>query len=93
MWNIEPNKLFVWNIDWTVKWEDLKKYFSKFWEVAYATISTDRDTGKSRWFGFVTFIDPEDVNYIMDNEKVRENLKLKWRKMYIDRAESKEATA
>lgn len=50
-------KLYVTNIAWKANEEDLKNHFSKYGNVASAKIITDRDTGKSRGFGFVEFSD------------------------------------
>ncbi|BHF66488.1 hypothetical protein SprV_0200950500 [Sparganum proliferum] len=41
---------------------DLEAYFSKFGPVRRAKIITDRDTGVSRGFGFVTFTDARTMN-------------------------------
>jgi len=52
-------KLFVGGLAWATDSEGLKNAFSQFGEVAEATVITDRDTGRSRGFGFVTFNDTE----------------------------------
>ena len=49
------NKLFVGNLSWNTTSESLNQAFSAFGEVVEATVITDRDTGRSRGFGFVTF--------------------------------------
>ena len=63
MWDdsVQTNKLFVGNISWGINWQKLKEIFSEFGEVAYAKIVTDRETQKSRWFGFVEFVNTEDA--------------------------------
>ena len=54
-------KLFVGGLSWETTDSDLKKAFSAFGEITEAKVITDRDTGRSRGFGFVTFIRDEDA--------------------------------
>ena len=51
------NKLFVGGLAWTTNDESLKTVFSEYGEVTEAKVISDRDTGRSRGFGFVTFSD------------------------------------
>ena len=48
-------KLFVGGIPWTTDDQGLRQSFEGFGEVLDAKVITDRDTGRSRGFGFVTF--------------------------------------
>ncbi len=50
-------KLFVGNLSWNTTDSTLFEAFSQFGEVTEAKVITDRDTGRSRGFGFVTFTD------------------------------------
>lgn len=50
-------KLFVGNLPWTTTDEDLRELFGGFGEVHSAIIINDRDTGRSRGFGFVELDD------------------------------------
>ena len=52
---METNKLFVGGISWNLDSEDLKEAFAEFGEVLSANIIKDRETQKSRGFGFVEF--------------------------------------
>ncbi|HWI51702.1 MAG TPA: RNA-binding protein [Symbiobacteriaceae bacterium] len=45
--------LYVGNLPWAVTEEDLVRAFSQYAEVISARVVTDRETGKSRGFGFV----------------------------------------
>jgi RNA recognition motif-containing protein len=45
--------LFVGNLPWSAGPEDLERMFSPHAEVLAARIATDRETGRSRGFGFV----------------------------------------
>ena len=48
-------KLFVGGVSWNTDDTGLKQAFEKFGSVKDAKIITDRETGRSRGFGFVTF--------------------------------------
>ncbi|MGE5675019.1 MAG: RNA recognition motif domain-containing protein [Mycobacterium leprae] len=45
--------LYVGNLPWAVTEEDLVRAFSQYAQVISARVVTDRETGKSRGFGFV----------------------------------------
>lgn len=45
--------LYVGNLPWAVTEDDLVRAFSQYAEVVSARVVTDRETGKSRGFGFV----------------------------------------
>lgn len=49
--------IYVSNLGFNVGDEDLKKHFSPYGEVTSAKIINDRETGKSRGFGFVEMSD------------------------------------
>ena len=48
------NKLFVGGISWNTSDQGLAQAFEPFGDVIEAKIITDRDTGRSRGFGFVS---------------------------------------
>ncbi|MCU0304077.1 MAG: RNA-binding protein [Thermoanaerobaculales bacterium] len=52
-------KLFVGSLSWGTNDEGLREAFSPHGEISEAVVITDRDTGRSRGFGFVTFEDDE----------------------------------
>jgi cold-inducible RNA-binding protein len=52
-------KLFVGSLSWDTNDEGLRTAFSAHGEISEAVVITDRDTGRSRGFGFVTFDDDE----------------------------------
>ena len=47
------NKLYVGNLAYSVRDESLQQAFSQFGSVASAKVMMDRDTGRSKGFGFV----------------------------------------
>ncbi|MFK7989184.1 MAG: RNA recognition motif domain-containing protein, partial [Sandaracinaceae bacterium] len=55
------NKLFVGGLAWATTNESLKTAFGAYGEVVDARVITDRETGRSRGFGFVTFADAESA--------------------------------
>ena len=50
-------KLFVGGLSWSTTDTRLRQAFEKYGEVAEAVVISDRDTGRSRGFGFVTYKD------------------------------------
>ena len=58
---ISQTKLFVGGLNRKLRWKDLREEFSKFGEVAFARVKLDNETNKSRGFGFVEFVNPEDA--------------------------------
>ncbi|MCK6523703.1 RNA-binding protein, partial [Myxococcota bacterium] len=49
------NRLFVGGLAWAAGERELREAFEPFGTVTEATVIIDRETGKSRGFGFVTF--------------------------------------
>jgi RNA recognition motif-containing protein len=49
--------IYVSNLSFNVQDEDLKEFFAPYGEVTSAKIITDRETGRSRGFGFVEMSD------------------------------------
>lgn len=58
---ISQTKLFVGGLNWKIRGKELREEFSKFGEVAFARVKLDQETNKSRGFGFVEFVNPEDA--------------------------------
>ena len=54
-------KLDVGNLSYRTEQESLHSLFAQYGEVISAQIVTDRDTGRSRGFGFVEFADQESA--------------------------------
>lgn len=50
-------KLYVGNLPWSVDDSELESLFSALGEVISARVITDRETGRSRGFGFVEMED------------------------------------
>lgn len=49
------------NLDGRVKWFHLKEFFSQYGEVTYTKVIVDRETKRSRGFGFVIFATDDEA--------------------------------
>jgi cold-inducible RNA-binding protein len=52
--------IFVGNLDFNTSEDELRKIFEAYGQVDRVSIMTDRDTGRSRGFGFVEMSSAED---------------------------------
>ena len=52
--------IFVGNLDFNTSEDDLRHLFETYGQVDRVSIMTDRDTGRSRGFGFVEMANAED---------------------------------
>ena len=84
---LEKNKLFVGNLDRRVKRFDLKEYFAQYGEVLYTKVVYDRETRRSRWFGFVVFADEAITQKAMEEAQWKEFM---GRELYMEYAQAKE---
>lgn len=60
------NKVFVGGLSWSTKEETLDNLFNEIGEVSSVKIITDRETGRSRGFGFVEFTNKDDANLAVE---------------------------
>lgn len=54
-------KLFIGGLSWNTTDDSLKEAFSEYGTVEEARVVLERDSGRSRGFGFVTFANDEDA--------------------------------
>ena len=54
--------IFVGNLDFQASEEEVRQMFQAFGQVDRVSIMTDRDTGRSRGFGFVEMANPEEAD-------------------------------
>ena len=59
-------KLYIGNLSWGTTTEDLKSHFEQFGAVSDAIVITDRQSGRSRGFGFVTMDDDSEANKALE---------------------------
>ncbi|KAK6277538.1 hypothetical protein POUND7_017861 [Theobroma cacao] len=74
-------KVFVGGLAWETQSETMRRYFEQFGEILEAVVITDKNTGRSKGYGFVTFRDPEaarracaDPTPIIDGRRANCNL-------------------
>ena len=75
---MDNKKLFIGNLPWSINSDSLKELFSSFGEVSEAIVITDRMSGRSKGFGFVTLKTEEMAQTAIEalNEKEFEGRKI-----------------
>lgn len=54
-------KLYVGNLSYATAEDQLRDIFGDFGEIASVAVITDRETGRSKGFGFVEFVNEDDA--------------------------------
>jgi cold-inducible RNA-binding protein len=75
------NKLFVGGLSWNTSSDDLRRAFESVCSVSDAQVISDRETGRSRGFGFITLADPSELRttieqmdgFLLDGRNLRVN--------------------
>ncbi|XP_077209781.1 uncharacterized protein LOC143845357 [Tasmannia lanceolata] len=74
-------KVFVGGLAWETQSETMHRYFEPFGEILEAVVISDKNTGRSKGYGFVTFRDPEsarracaDPSPVIDGRRANCNL-------------------
>jgi cold-inducible RNA-binding protein len=80
-------KLFVGSLSWGVNDDSLRDAFSVHGQISEAVVITDRDTGRSRGFGFVTFDDDDAADKAV---AALNGTELDGRALRVDVAQAKE---
>jgi RNA recognition motif-containing protein len=57
----QKNKLYVGNLPYGVNDGSLQEMFAEFGEISEAKVITDKFSGRSKGFGFVTFANDDDA--------------------------------
>ena len=80
MEEVTVKKIYVGNLPWSATEADLRELFSSVGTVHSAAVITDRDTGRSRGFGFIEMDDSDAEQAIsqldgreMDSRPLRVN--------------------
>jgi len=75
---VDNKKLFVGNLPWSINNDSLRELFASVGEVIEAMVITDRMSGRSKGFGFVTFATEEAAQAAIAqlNEKEIEGRKI-----------------
>lgn len=83
-------KLFIGGLAWGTETEGLRSRFSQFGEVQDAIVIRDRETGRSRGFGFVTYTTDEAANAAI---AALDGQDFEGRNIRVQRAEQREGGA
>ncbi|KAG5380018.1 hypothetical protein IGI04_027860 [Brassica rapa subsp. trilocularis] len=74
-------KVFVGGLAWETPAAEMRRYFDQFGEILEAVIITDKNTGKSKGYGFVTFQEADSAtravaapNPVIDGRKANCNI-------------------
>ena len=81
------SKLFIGGLAWATETDKLRSVFSSYGNVTDAIVMRDRETGRSRGFGFVTFSSDEEAEAAIRGMNEQE---LDGRRIKVDRASSRE---
>jgi cold-inducible RNA-binding protein len=77
------SKLYVGNLSFSTTDQDLEQAFSEYGEITSATVVKDRDTSRSKGFGFVEFVQEADSKKAME---AMNNKDLNGRSLKVDEA-------
>ena len=75
---MDKKKLYVGNLPWSMSGDSLRELFAQYGEITEAIIISDRMSGRSKGFGFVTFVNEADAEKAVAemNEKEIEERKI-----------------
>lgn len=79
--------IFIANLDWSITSDDLKTTFSAFGPVHYAHVVYDRETKKSKGYGYVEM---EDTDHAINAINALNGLEINGRKLDVKIASPKE---
>lgn len=63
---MDKNKLFVGSLPWAINNDSLRELFAQYGEITECVVITDRATGRSKGFGFVTFAQEADAQKALE---------------------------
>ncbi len=82
--------IFVSGLNYSLTSDELQAIFTQYGEVASAKVITDRDTGRSRGFGFVEMSDDAEARNAID---ALDQAEMKGRKINVKEAEDRPRTS
>ncbi|CAG7873587.1 unnamed protein product [Brassica rapa] len=81
MGDTKLTKIFVGGLAWETQKDTMRRYFEQFGEIVEAVVISDKNTGRSKGFGFVTFKEGEaamracqNMNPVIDGRRANCNL-------------------
>lgn len=63
---MSQSKIYVGNLSYDCSNEDLSEYFGQYGEIAEVKLITDRETGRSKGFAFITYADGDQAKAALD---------------------------
>ncbi|KAK9768271.1 hypothetical protein K7432_001237 [Basidiobolus ranarum] len=66
--SLDEGKVFIGGLNWETSDATLQDYFSKYGEISDCVVMRDSATGRSRGFGFLTFVDPSVVDEVLKTD-------------------------
>jgi len=81
-------KVFVGSLSWSTDDQSLNACFSKVGQIEESVVIKDRETGRSRGFGFVTYAKEEDA--ILATERL-DGMELDGREIKVSLAQDRDA--
>jgi len=63
---VMQNKIFVGNLPWSVTSAQLQEAFAQYGQITDASVVLDKESGRSRGFGFVTFATDAEAQAAVD---------------------------
>lgn len=84
---MDKKKLFVGNLPWSINDQSLKDLFAPYGEITEAIVISDRYSGRSKGFGFVTFANEADAEKAIAAMADKE---IEGRKMVVNVAKPRE---
>jgi cold-inducible RNA-binding protein len=76
------NKVYIGNLPYTVTEDEIRNFFEDCGTVSDIRIITDRDTGRSKGFGFVSFENEDGLKTALE----KDNHEMGGRKLRINEA-------
>ncbi|MBT5954576.1 RNA-binding protein [bacterium] len=80
------NKVYIGNLAYGTTQDELRDEFSQCGEVSDVAIIMDRETGRSKGFGFITFETEEGFNAAIE----KDNVEVGGRSLRVRKAEQKQ---
>jgi len=65
---MQQNKLYVGNLPFSVDEAQLRELFSAYGEISELAMITDRDTGRSKGFAFITFASQQAAEKALEQD-------------------------
>lgn len=63
---MDNNKLFIGSLPWAINNDSLRDLFAQYGEITDAVVIMDRDSGRSKGFGFVTFASQDSAEKALE---------------------------